>query len=201
MVRMSYMSDFYIGILNGGKSKRMGYPKSLIRYNGLTLAEIIYREALKITNRVVFLGESVLPSGLKDSLIIPDSEGEGPLKAVTAAYNFKKCDWFLWAVDMPLITKDIIVEMIDDKKNYGGNLIPFNKDVGVYEPFCAYYSETLLHQTSLLYDSEKIYNMQRVLRFLEVRGCHEIFEKYREQFNDWNSMEEIPAICKDMVIL
>ncbi len=178
--------DFFIGILNGGSSRRMGSPKSLAKYNGVTFAETIYREALKITENVVFLGAAPLPDSLKDKTVIPDTGSEGgPFQAICSAYEYRKTDWFLWAVDMPLITKDIVLDIISQKDRYNGNSIPYNKELDVFEPFCAYYSKNLLRQLSLLYN-DKLYNIQKMFRFLEIKGNPEIFEKHRNGIRDFN---------------
>ncbi len=178
--------DFFIGILNGGSSRRMGSPKSLAVYNGTTFAEIIYKEASEITQNIVFLGASPLPDSLKDKTVIPDDgSGGGPFQAARSAYVYRKTDWFLWAVDMPLITKDIVLDIISQKGRYNGNSIPYNKDLGVFEPFCAYYSKNLLRQLSLLY-SDKFYSIQKMFRFLEIKGNSEIFEKYKNEIRDFN---------------
>lgn len=164
----------------------MGSPKSLAKYNGVTFAERIYYEADKITKNVIFLGEGPLPESLKDKTVIPDKAGDGgPYRAIRSAYSYRATDWFMWAVDMPLITSDAVCDIISLKNEYGGSVIPYNRDADVFEPFCAYYSKNLLRQINELYN-DKFYNIQRMLRFLEIKGCGEIFEKYSNVIRDYN---------------
>ena len=169
----------------------MGYPKSMIKVDGVPLCEIIYQRAKNITDNVVFLGEAPLSAGIKNPTKIKDSyDSGGPFKAVYSDYDYKKTDWFFWAIDMPLITEKIILHILSQREKME-DVIPYNRNRMIYEPFCGYYSKKLLKQLTMLY-SDKLYNIQRMLAFLEVKGCSEIFDLYQDEFRNWNSIEDIP---------
>lgn len=179
------LSDFYIGILNGGKSKRMGYPKSLALYNGITFFEHIYNICSKFSKNIYRLGDADVLEKYKYVPMIIDDKKLGPLSGIIAAYNFKKIDWFILAVDMPLITEEIVEEILKlrEKNNYG--VIAYNKEIDKFEPFCAYYSKELLSDITKRIDKEN-YSLQRILKLINFKGNEELFEKYKKEFNSIN---------------
>ncbi len=178
-------SNFFIGILNGGESKRMGSPKALAIYNGITFFENIYNIAIQFSKNIYRLGDAEVPKKFQSVPIITDDKKLGPLSGIIAAYNYKKIDWFIWAVDMPLITKEIIEEILKLKEISKYGVIAYNKEIKKFEPFCAYYSKELLNDIVNTVDNEN-YSLQRILKLLHFKGNEELFEKYKDNFKSIN---------------
>jgi molybdopterin-guanine dinucleotide biosynthesis protein A len=182
-------NNFFIGILNGGKSSRMGSPKSLIKYRDKPLIEYIYDIAINITKNVVILGGSPVTERIKDSAnIICDDSSFGPLSGIMTGYSKIKTDFLIWAIDMPLVNEEMIKALLEKINFYDGNLIPFNRHINKYETLFAYYLEELLAKASSLM-GEDFYSMQHILKHLSIEGDGDFFDKYRNNLISWNTEE------------
>ena len=182
-------NDFFIGILNGGKSRRMGFPKALINYKNKPLIEYIYDIAINITKNVVILGGSPVTERIKNNAdIICDDCKFGPISGIMEGYSQIKGDFIIWAIDMPLVNEEMIDTLLERTNFYNGNVIPFNRYVNKYEPLFAYYSKELLEKVSNLMGGD-FYSMQHILKHLSVKGDSEFFDKYRNNLISWNTEE------------
>ncbi len=177
--------NFYIGILNGGRSIRMGNPKSMIIHDGLTFAEIIINECLKVTEMSFFIGNSQLPSKLEDRRI-PDSYSIGPIGGFRSAYNFYSGNWVILAVDMPLIDVLLISGLIEVSL-ISGYCIPFNKRLSFFEPLCAGYSGEVM---KLIASSGKS-SIQSIIKEHNLEGDGSFFEKHRNKIISFNTESEL----------
>ncbi len=183
-------NEFYIGILNGGKSNRMGKPKALIQYKGKSFFEIIYEIAKNFSSNIYRLGDAEVPQQYRSVPIINDNKKLGPLSGIISAYNFKNIDWLILAVDMPLITKEMIEEILILREKNKKGVIPYNKEIDKFEPFCAYYSKELLYNIINTISKEN-YSLQRILKILNFEGNSELFEKYKKNFKSINKYEDL----------
>ncbi len=181
--------DFFIGILNGGKSSRMGFPKALINYKEKPLIEYIYDIATRITKNVVILGGSPVTERIRDrATIICDDSRFGPLSGIMKGYSQIKTNFLIWAIDMPLVNEEMINILLERAEIYNSDIIPFNRYVNKYEPLFAYYSKNLLERASNLM-GENFYGMQYILKHLSVQGDSEFFDRYRNSLISWNTEE------------
>ncbi len=179
------MQNLNIGILNGGKSTRMGTPKSLLMLNGITFAEKIYNEAIKVTPSVFFVGNAPLSDDLKKRTII-DDEGKGPLNGIKRAFEYRRGDWVFLAIDIPLITADFINSIINNAGNKGYS-IPFNRNEALYEPLCAFYNEAFL---SDLFKQKEDGSLQKLFKKMSLQGDDLLFELGQKIINPCNSIED-----------
>lgn len=95
------------GLLVGGKSLRMGTPKTLLQIQGATLAERSLAILSAVTGTVLLLGSGPLPEQLDTAERLPDVGGlEGPISGMLSAFRWApESAWIISSVDMPLMHK------------------------------------------------------------------------------------------------
>lgn len=100
------MDDYGVGILTGGKSRRMGQNKALLRWRGETLLGRLIRE---------FSGGELLLSaaapgiyeGFGCGVVYDEHPGLGPMEGLRRLLTETKSDWlFVCAADMPLLRRE-----------------------------------------------------------------------------------------------
>jgi molybdopterin-guanine dinucleotide biosynthesis protein MobB len=106
------------GLLIGGKSSRMGTPKSLLKIKGRTLAARSFDTLAAVTRNTVLLGSGELPRSLlsADRLCdIPDLKG--PLSGMLSAFRWSPDSaWVISSVDMPLMHKGAWEWLLNQRK-------------------------------------------------------------------------------------
>ncbi|HOV13895.1 MAG TPA: NTP transferase domain-containing protein [Spirochaetota bacterium] len=182
--------NFYFGILNGGKSQRIGSPKSMIIFNDLPLIEYIYNILFDINKNIIILGKSQKPDSLNHIISLDDTSLQGPISALVSAYNFKKSDWFFIATDMFKINKNMILEILELKEKFEFGVIPYHDEINKYEPFFGYYKKELL---SLIIQNinEENYSLQRILSNLKIEGNSEFAKKYQTNLKSLNNLNDL----------
>lgn len=96
------------GLLVGGKSRRMGNPKALLRYRGKYLPELLLSSLEAVAAEAVLLGSSELPEAVKKRRCLPDiPESAGPVAGILSAFRWDpESAWIISAVDMPLMRRE-----------------------------------------------------------------------------------------------
>lgn len=171
-------------ILAGGKSKRMGFDKQLLKVNERRLMDtIIYKlrqefnEIIIVTNKPEYYNELV-DKITKD--IIP---GKGPLSGIHSGLHSASSEYvYFIACDMPNINLEYIRYM---KKNIGHrNVYASVTRFGDWiEPFNAFYSKRLKDEIS-----EHLANNKRSINsLLEKLKVHYISEREARKFSpNWD---------------
>lgn len=90
-------------VLIGGKSRRMGEPKHLIRTGGMTWLERTVKMLRGTTEEVLIAGEGEMPDELKGEIRLHDVlDAEGPMAGVLAAMRrHPVASWLVAACDLP----------------------------------------------------------------------------------------------------
>lgn len=160
----------YGGLLIGGKSRRMGRPKSTIQLGEITFAEKQFRLLKKHCDAVYLLGTGPLPEPLRDAERIADHpELEGPLAGIVSAGKFApQADWLILAVDMPGLDDSHIAELLNGRKAGFRCVLPQNSETGKSEPLCALYSSQLLYAIARSRGGET--SISRILKALGVKA-------------------------------
>ena len=146
LIKKTAKKKLYGGLLIGGKSVRMGSPKSLLKVGGETFAEKQYRILKKYCDDAYLLGSGPLPESLRDAPRMADPPGiEGPIAGLITAGRFAPfADWVILAVDMPNINESHIEKLLAGRKPGFKCVMAQNPDSGKPEPICALYSSQLL---------------------------------------------------------
>jgi len=96
------------GLLVGGKSVRMGRPKSLLKLRGKTLVERSFDILTEVSGKTLLLGSGQFPESLNAIERLPDVTGpKGPLAGILSAFRWAPDSaWIISSVDMPLMHKE-----------------------------------------------------------------------------------------------
>lgn len=136
------------GVLIGGASTRMGRPKHLLTFDGVTLVERHFQTLASLGDalaEIVLLGAGAIPDALRDVRRLEDVPGvPGPLAGILAALRAAPDHaWLIAACDLPRLTPAAcrwLIEQRDPKRvavmprSAGGVIEPL---LAVYEPDAA----------------------------------------------------------------
>jgi molybdopterin-guanine dinucleotide biosynthesis protein MobB len=146
------------GLLVGGKSTRMGRPKQLVSFGGITLGEIAAHalsdgicqanangnlcDTDSLSPNLVVLGAGPVPDSLQGLQQLPDApELVGPIAGLLTAHRWApRTTWILAACDQPLLSAADIQWLIDQRRPGTWAILPRQSDdhpcptLALYEP-------------------------------------------------------------------
>ena len=140
------------GLLIGGKSSRMGTPKTLLKIKGRTLTARSFDILSAVSENTVLLGSGRIPKSLYSADRLPDVPNiHGPLAGMLSAFRWSpESTWIISSVDMPLMHKDAWAWLLSQRKPGAWAVLPKiqgSKGVettgAVYEPMLFEYVESL----------------------------------------------------------
>lgn len=163
-------SPIYAAILIGGKSRRMGRPKHLLKTDSKTWLERTVHLLSSQVDRTVLVGEGELPFSSTSLPRLFDVDGiGGPLAGILAAMrSAPEADWLILACDMPAVTEASVHWLLGGRSEHWWGRVPrLEKETKFCEPLFALYNaparqlfEALLQQgkrkISLVADHPKI---------------------------------------------
>jgi molybdopterin-guanine dinucleotide biosynthesis protein A len=187
------------GVLVGGDSQRMGFPKvQLPTPNGTTSIEHAVSLSSALAREVVLLGgNDALPDSLAHLLRLPDPQPEpGPLGGLFTLLKHIGKGWgLLLACDLPLLTLPLLkrlVSAIDDGVDAVAYLI--GTELGYYHTCCALYHTRALPEAGRQLTQEE-YSLQVLLRKLRVSTLTLSKEESR-QLTNINTLADLKALPK-----
>lgn len=134
-------ADKGVIILAGGDSKRLGQPKALLNFEGLSLIERMVQKLEKLFNRITLVTDRPelyrgLPVKITGDLIA--DQVKSPLRGIHAGLSVSDLPYqFVVACDMPYLNLDLIDYMEGFTSGYDV-VVP---QIGsYYQPLHAYYS-------------------------------------------------------------
>lgn len=122
-------------ILAGGRSSRMGFDKSLIKFHEKCQQDYLY-DLLKLFCNAVFISRKN-PFCENDSVkpIYDQFAFEGPLNGILSAFQMvSSIPWLTVAVDMPLIDRSAIQFLLDRRDSSKVATCFFNSNEKLPEP-------------------------------------------------------------------
>lgn len=130
-----------VAVLIGGKSSRMGWPKSMAAIQGEHVLERIVKVARTISLQVVLAGDGPVPEPLSGTALLTDAPGvEGPLGGVLSAFRRKPDErWIILACDLPLVTPDAVRWLLAQAGPDTIAVLPHLDDPNLKEPLFALY--------------------------------------------------------------
>ncbi|MGB2869853.1 MAG: molybdenum cofactor guanylyltransferase [Bacteroidota bacterium] len=140
---MSLKEDIVGVILAGGKSRRMGTAKALLKFHGVPLIQHIAAVMMKIFASVVIVADDGAEYAFLNLPTHPDIKKNcGPLGGIHSAFvNTHAEKIFVVSCDEPFISKDLI-EYICDFSSTSDIKVPSKR--GMVEPLCGLYSRNVL---------------------------------------------------------
>ena len=155
-------------ILSGGKSKRMGANKSLLKVGSKTIIEIVQDKLSKLFKELLIVtNEPELYQFLNLKIYKDIFPGKGPLAGIHSGLVHSKTQKiFILSCDMPLITADMITTIINYKKD---SFITVAKADGYIQQLCGVYDKCCLSEVGKLLE-ESLSSENRNTN-QEKRGC------------------------------
>ena len=181
--------DAFGYVLAGGRSRRMGQDKALLRVRGETLVERALGTMRKVVSEVAIVGDR--PDLAHFAEIVPDlASGVGPVAGLVAGTGHCTREWALFMpVDVPEMSAETLTQMLDAARESDAlGLVPLAD--GIPQPLCV-----VLHRT--LHDGlaqQMLSGERKVLRALEgAAGPRLIFMPMRglDQFANLNTPEDV----------
>lgn len=143
-------------ILAGGKSTRMGFDKSLLKFSGKTQHERLYGLLTSFCSQTFFAcNSSQLHLTKKYSTIIDNEDYTGPMEGITNAFKLKVCHWLVIPIDMPGITSEDLQKLISHSNE--SDAICFEQNGMLNPVFGLYTSKCAKYLNGTGYDSPKTF--------------------------------------------
>lgn len=123
-------------VLAGGRSRRMGFDKGLIRYHHDQPQRLYACELLSRLCARAFLGLRSDQQAEADVPVIIDSIGyEGPFKSILAAHDAHPLKaWLVVACDLPFLTENTLSKLVKERDRTRVATAYFNQQRGYPEP-------------------------------------------------------------------
>lgn len=127
-------------ILAGGDGSRLGAEKAFIKIRDKNQVSFLTSE-FENMQMECFVS---IPDKKKNlfpeyNLIIDSPKLKGPLAGITAAFDFDAGPWMIFAVDMPLVNREVMDFLLKNRK--GGIATCLSKDLKKPEPLAAIWEQ------------------------------------------------------------
>ena len=132
-------------VLIGGRSSRMGHPKHLLEKEETVattwLEHTVGLLSPLVGNNIALSGAGLVPASLAHLPRLPDiPEIRGPLTGILAAMRWQPAvSWLLIACDMPDISAEALVWLLDHRRPGCWGTVPRLQEDGYVEPLLAHY--------------------------------------------------------------
>lgn len=128
-------------VLIGGRSRRMGTPKHLIRQDGLSWLERTVELLAQCTDQVVIAGAGEAPATLDHIPRVADAAGlAGPLAGILGAFRgYPHVSWLVVACDLPDMRIEALRWLLACRGPGVRAILPELAGDGRIEPLLAYY--------------------------------------------------------------
>lgn len=192
-------------VLMGGQSSRMGQDKSQLlfslRYNSAegritqtdnrqTLAELAHSKLKCYVDDVHFsINKSQKDLGLENT-IVDEYEGEGPLSGIISALKATQSSIVVLGVDMPLITKQSIKSLIQQRNWDLLTTTFYNNQSNTWEPMLSIWEYETLPCLEEYFDT----GGRSIQKFLNQFGNQRVPIHNPEEFTNVNTMEDYETI-------
>jgi molybdopterin-guanine dinucleotide biosynthesis protein A len=186
-----------VGILIGGKSRRMGTAKALLPLDGCTLLERTVEVARNITDDVLLLGQPHfdLPPSLQSVAVIPDHRPNlgpiGGLESLLLSRPGSCC--ILLACDMPNLTSAFLDRLVANADECDAVVFTTIEEPS-WHPCCALYQPTCLPFIQAAIEARR-YGMVELLSRLCVRRI-ELKNEEARAVENWNEPADIRSVAR-----
>lgn len=106
------------GILVGGRSRRMGFPKQMIELEGAPLAVRIAASLEQFADDVVLLGDGEAPASLAGLARLPDArDSDGPMAGLLSALRWAPfATWVIASCDLPRVNANAVQWLVGQRR-------------------------------------------------------------------------------------
>lgn len=179
-------------ILVGGRSRRFGRPKALVRIGPKSCIEHVVAAMKPVTRDLLLVGDAEGLEFLNLPRIPDERPGCGPLGGLAAGLSASRSERSIVAAcDMPCITPDLFSLLLE---RVGGRDAAIPKEGERLHPLCAVYSKSSLPVIRERLNSGllKILDLARSLRCEVVSVDEDDSPIARSLFINMNTPEDIP---------
>ncbi len=128
-------------VLIGGRSSRMGAPKSMLNSGDRYLLEGIVSAVREAGARATLVGKAPVPPSLSSLPMLTDAKGvEGPLGGVLAALRTESSVWFVLSCDLPFVTVEALRWLAAQRTTDCIAVAPWVESPDMPEPLLALYA-------------------------------------------------------------
>lgn len=140
------------GLLVGGRSRRMGTAKAMLKIGEETLLERSLKTLGKIAGRTLFLGSAELPGHLRGADRLADAAGvEGPMAGILSAFRWApESTWIISAVDMPFMDREAWEWVLGQRRPGVWAVLPLLKSGAKAETMAACYEPMIFDEVEAL---------------------------------------------------
>jgi len=118
----------------------MGRDKALLPFRGTFLGKSVAQAVHEAAGNVTLVGDLALAESIGYPAIADHYPGEGPLGGVLTALQHTTADWnLITACDMPELTPDFLIGLLDAAWRAGADVLMPAGPAGLPEPLCAVY--------------------------------------------------------------
>lgn len=138
-------SDITGIILAGGQSKRMGFSKAFVRFNGKPLIDHALLTLKEITPNVI-LSVGTNPIEYKNLPVVKDIYPDrGPMGGIYSALLHSETDLNLvLSCDMPFIPAGLLQLLVEEAREHQADVTLPADEHGYWQTLCAVYRKSLL---------------------------------------------------------
>lgn len=131
-------------ILAGGKSSRMGEDKSLIRFGGVTILELLARQLQPLVAEVLVSSNDPASHGFLGLTLVPDERPDcGPIMGILSCLSAARHEKvFFTPCDIPGLPAAFVRDLL--ARALSADLVMALDAQGRYEPLLAVYSRSLV---------------------------------------------------------
>lgn len=184
-------------VLAGGRSRRFGKNKALEIFHGMRLIDHAVESLRGICDPLLLVANDLSPYyDVKATLIQDIISHQGPLGAIYTSLLFSPHEWvFVKATDMPFLTTEILMMMIESRKGFDV-VVPLYRNM--YEPLLALYHRRCLATiaSALSRQERKVVSFyQKVkIKSLDEEKWRQVDKEGRSFFNintleDWERLQ------------
>lgn len=181
-------------VLAGGRSRRMGVDKALLRLDGQTLLERAVTVAAAVSAPVFVVADRAHRYSIANATVVADERpGEGPLGGILAGLRAAGAGCHLVvACDMPHLSAPLLTHLLDLCSAETDAVVP--RLAGRPEPLCAVYAAAAAARLRAQLDSGER-AVHRSLEALRVRWVEEDeirrFDADLRSVENWNEPGDV----------
>ena len=180
-------------IMAGGRSRRMGQDKTILKINGTPVIKYIFDQLRSHFDQILVSSNNIAKHSFSGVKVVPDEvANKGPLMGIASALRVSQNDInFVIACDIPEVDIDLIRRLIKKNRNFDA-VLP-QTGPSQYEPLFAVYKKSTLAAI----DESIISGNYKILDPLKKCKVNYVKLHRAEQIKNLNTMSDYLQFVKE----